>query len=76
MNETRTAIAKPVAGVEAQAHATCFGPGDRYRVAWTLPHLVEAGPDPVLTAEPAPDAGEWQHRLWGRIVNSGLASSA
>ncbi len=69
------AIAKPVTGEEARALADCFGPDDCYGVAWTLLHLIETGPNPVLTTEPAPDAGEWHHRLWVRIVNSGLSPS-
>ncbi|WP_328957893.1 hypothetical protein [Kitasatospora purpeofusca] len=74
--EQLEAIAGPVTGVEAQVLVTCFGPDDCYGVAWTLLHLIETGPNPVLIAEPAPDAGEWHHRLWGRIVNSGLSPSA
>ncbi|MFJ4792823.1 hypothetical protein [Kitasatospora purpeofusca] len=70
------AVTEPVTGAEARALATCFGSDDCYGVAWTLLHLVETGPNLVLAAEPAPDSGEWHHRLWGRIVNSGPASSA
>ncbi|MGY0460337.1 hypothetical protein ACW14Y_08715 [Kitasatospora sp. cg17-2] len=70
------AVTKPVTGAEARALASCFGPDDCYGLAWTLLHLVETGPNPVLATEPAPNAGEWHHRLWGRIVNSGPASSA
>jgi hypothetical protein len=73
--EQLEAIAKPVTREEAQALVACFGPDDCYGVAWALLHLIETGPNPVLIAEPAPDANEWHHTLWARIVNSGLASA-
>ncbi|MGW7138942.1 hypothetical protein [Streptomyces xanthophaeus] len=44
------AITKPVTGEEAAALVSCFGPDDCYGVAWTLLHLVEFGPNPVLNA--------------------------
>ncbi|ATW52063.1 hypothetical protein CGZ69_34085 [Streptomyces peucetius subsp. caesius ATCC 27952] len=31
--------------------------------------LVGTGPNPVLTAEPGPDADEWHQRLYGRAVS-------
>ncbi|MGN9756984.1 hypothetical protein [Streptomyces sp. SD31] len=43
---------------EARAAADCFGPDDCYGVTWTLPHLVETGPNPrvvnvgLVTDEP------------------------
>ncbi|WP_405888996.1 hypothetical protein OG762_39400 [Streptomyces sp. NBC_01136] len=67
------AIHRPVTGEEARALVSCFGPDDCYGVAWTLLHLIETGPNPVLTTPPSPDANEWQHTLWRRIVNGGLA---
>ena len=66
------AITTPVTAAEAQALANCFGPDDCYGVAWTLLHLIETGPNPVLTPTPAPDDNEWRHRLWNRAANSGL----
>ncbi|GGM14047.1 hypothetical protein GCM10010129_67770 [Streptomyces fumigatiscleroticus] len=66
------AISRPVTGEEAKALAACFGPDDCYGVAWTLLHLIETGPNPVLTAKPAPDANEWHHTLWKRAANAGL----
>lgn len=66
------AIARPVTGEEARAFVDCFGPDDCYGLAWTLLHLIETGPNPVLTSRPTPDANEWQHRLWLRAVNGGL----
>ncbi|MGW4781430.1 hypothetical protein ACWEPA_32825 [Streptomyces filamentosus] len=62
------AISKPVTGEEAAVLATCFGPDDCYGVAWTLLHLIETGPNPVLMTKPAPDANEWHHRLYGRAM--------
>ncbi|WP_406516020.1 hypothetical protein OH809_34660 [Streptomyces sp. NBC_00873] len=66
------AVSRPVMAEEAKALAGCFGPDDCYGVAWSLLHLIETGPNPVLTAEPAPGANEWHHRLWARAVNGGL----
>lgn len=60
------AIPEPVTGEEALALAACFGPDDCYGVAWTLLHLIETGPNPVLTAKPAADANEWHQRLYDR----------
>ncbi len=66
------AIAKPVTAEEAKALASCFGPDDCYGVAWTLLHLIETGPNPVLTSKPAPGANEWHQRLYDRAVFGGL----
>jgi hypothetical protein len=66
------AISRPVTAEEATALVACFGPDDCYGVAWTLLHLIETGPNPVLTTKPAPDANEWHDRLWRRAVNAGL----
>ncbi|MCX5046860.1 MULTISPECIES: hypothetical protein [unclassified Streptomyces] len=49
-------------------------PDDCHGVAWSLPHQIETGPNPVLTVRPGPAAGEWQHRLWQRCVNAGLVA--
>ena len=67
-----TAISRPVTAEEAQALLTCFGPDGCYGLAWSLLHLIETGPNPVLVTRPAPDANEWHHRLWQRAVNGGL----
>jgi hypothetical protein len=72
--EQMGAIAEPVTAEEARALAGCFGPDDCYGVAWTLLHLIETGPNPVYTVRPAPEANEWQHRLWQRCVNAGLVA--
>ncbi|WP_240363264.1 MULTISPECIES: hypothetical protein [unclassified Streptomyces] len=66
-------ISRPVTGEEAKALVSCFGPDDCYGVAWTLLHLIETGPNPVLTAPPAAEANGWHHTLWRRIVHGGLA---
>ncbi|WP_232542657.1 hypothetical protein [Streptomyces sp. QHH-9511] len=63
-------ISRPVTAEEAAALVTCFGPDDCYGVAWSLLHLIESGPNPVLTTPPAPDANEWHARLWRRAVNA------
>ncbi|WP_263101787.1 hypothetical protein [Kitasatospora sp. DSM 101779] len=66
------AITRPVTAEEAARLAQCFGPDDCYGVAWTLLHLVESAPTPVLTAEPGQDTNEWHRRLRRRAVNAGL----
>ncbi|MGW7026882.1 hypothetical protein ACWGFX_06795 [Streptomyces xanthophaeus] len=65
------AITKPMTGEETAALVSCFGPDDCHGVAWTLLHLIEAGPNPALDAKPAPDANEWHHRLYDRAVVEG-----
>ncbi|MEU8953722.1 hypothetical protein AB0C93_05405 [Streptomyces sp. NPDC048518] len=40
--------------------------------AWTLLHLIETGPNPVLTTRPGPDANEWRRLLYDRAVRAGL----
>ncbi|MGP3990789.1 hypothetical protein [Streptomyces sp. 3N207] len=67
------AIPRPVTAEEAKALVKCFGPDDCYGIAWTLLHLIETGPNPVLTRKPAPDANEWHHMLWKRAVCGGLS---
>ncbi|MEU1329819.1 hypothetical protein [Streptomyces sp. NPDC005865] len=66
------AIPKPVTGEEAEALVSCCGPDDCYGVAWTLLHLIETCPNPVLTTHPGPDANEWHQRLYDRAVRAGL----
>ncbi|MBT2487862.1 hypothetical protein J7E96_04805 [Streptomyces sp. ISL-96] len=66
------AISRPVTAEEARALVACFGPDDCYGVAWSLLHIIETGPDPVLTTKPAPDSSEWLDRLWRRAVDGGL----
>ncbi|MEU7697497.1 hypothetical protein [Streptomyces sp. NPDC039028] len=65
-------ISPPVTGEEARALVSCFGPDDCYGVAWTLLHLIETGPNPVLATDPGPDADEWRQRLYRRAANGGL----
>ncbi|WP_206745434.1 hypothetical protein [Streptomyces sp. CB02009] len=45
---------------------------DCYGVARTLLHIIETGPNPVLTIDPGPDAHEWRKRLDDRAVAEGL----
>jgi hypothetical protein len=66
------AIPKPVTPGEAKALLSCLGPDDCYGVAWTLLHLVETGPNPVLPTDPGPDANEWHQRLLHRAMNGRL----
>lgn len=66
------AITKPVTAQEAKALTGRFGPDDCYGVAWTLLHLIETGPNPVLTTRPARDDNEWHRTLYLRAVNAGL----
>ena len=66
------AIAAPVTREEAKALVACFGPDDCYGVAGTLLHLIETGPNPVLTGDPGSEANEWHQRLYARAVNGGL----
>ncbi|GAA4907761.1 hypothetical protein GCM10023237_29300 [Streptomyces coeruleoprunus] len=70
--EQLEAIPKPVTGDEAKALVACFGPDVCYGVAWTLLHLIETGPNPVLATDPGRDANEWHQRLFLRAVNGGL----
>ncbi|MEV0040090.1 hypothetical protein [Streptomyces sp. NPDC050804] len=66
------AICGPVTTEEAKALVPCFGPDDCYGAVWTLLHLIETGPNPVLTTQPDPDGNEWHHRLYNRAVFGGL----
>jgi hypothetical protein len=52
--EQLEAIPKPVTGEEARALVSCFGPDDCHGVAGTLLHLIDTGPNPVLTTDPDP----------------------
>ncbi|MEU7159170.1 hypothetical protein AB0A98_22430 [Streptomyces chrestomyceticus] len=70
------AIIEPVTGEEARALLGCFGPDDCYGVAGALLHLIETGPNPVLTENPGPGANEWVQRLYARAVNGGLIPGA
>jgi hypothetical protein len=71
-----TAILMPVTAREARALVACFGPDDCFGMAWSLLHLIETCPNPVLRVEPAPEANWWERRLWQRIVAGGLAPVA
>ncbi|MET8272632.1 hypothetical protein ACWD62_22360 [Streptomyces sp. NPDC005146] len=68
--EQLEAIPKPVTGEEELV--SCFGSDDCYGVAGTLLHLIETGPNLVLTTDPAPEANEWRRWLYDRAVFAGL----
>ncbi len=70
------AIVEPVTGEEARALVSCFGPDDCFGVAGSLLHLIETGPNPVLTDDPGPGANEWVQRLYDRAVCGGLIPGA
>ncbi|MEV6924334.1 hypothetical protein AB0M46_07485 [Dactylosporangium sp. NPDC051485] len=60
------AIAKPVTQEEAEALIEAFGPDTCFGLAWTLLHLVESAPVPVVTAEPPDGSNDWVVLLWRR----------
>ncbi|MFG2941453.1 hypothetical protein [Streptomyces sp. NPDC048282] len=62
------AIPGPVTAEEAEALVACFAPDDCHGVARTLLHLIDTGPNPVLTTRPDPDANKGHHRLYHRSV--------
>ncbi|MFD7668119.1 hypothetical protein [Streptomyces sp. NPDC059788] len=70
------AIVEPVTGEEARAPVACFGPDDCYGVAGSLLHLIETGPNPVLSEDPDPGANEWVQRLYARAVCGELIQGA
>ena len=59
-------ISRPVSSQEAAALLTCFGPDDCFGLAWSLLHLIETAPEPVVTEEPDASANQWIRRLWDR----------
>ena len=62
-------IAPPVSEEEARALLRSFGPDDCFGLAWTLVHLIETAPNPVLIEEPGESEGEWIRLLWERQSN-------
>ncbi|MEU8139918.1 hypothetical protein [Streptodolium elevatio] len=46
-----------------------FGADSSFGVAWSLLHLIETAPMPVVAAEPPAGANEWLARLWLRYDN-------
>ncbi|QES52756.1 hypothetical protein DEJ50_29925 [Streptomyces venezuelae] len=70
MEQALHAIEKPVTDEEARLLVACFGDDDCFGLAWTLLHLVESAPSPVVTSQPPDDANAWISRLWMRYQNS------
>lgn len=70
MERALHAIEKPVTDEEARLLVTCFGDDDCFGLAWTLLHLVESAPSPVVNSRPPDDANAWISRLWMRYQNS------
>ncbi|MCW3845553.1 hypothetical protein ONA70_36380 [Micromonospora yasonensis] len=64
------AIESPVSDEEAQLLAKCFGVDNCFGLSWTLLHLVESAPSPVVASEPEPGANPWLVMLWQRYQNS------
>lgn len=60
------AIARPVSNAEARMLLAVFGPDDCYGLAWTLLHLIETAPQPVVDNVPAPHSNWWIRTLWDR----------
>ena len=63
------AIGQPVTDEEAALLATCFGDDNCFGLAWTLLHLIETAPTPLVVSEPAEDSNEWIIRSWRRYQN-------
>ncbi|WPW19196.1 hypothetical protein [Streptomyces sp. HNS054] len=70
MERALQAIGKPVTDEEAKLLVNCFGEDDCFGLAWTLLHLVESAPSPVVTCAPPADANVWIQRMWTRYQNS------
>jgi hypothetical protein len=51
---------------EARALATAFGPDECFGLAWTLLHLIETAPSPVVRQQPPEGASEWIRLIWDR----------
>ncbi len=63
-------IAPPVTDEEARLLVDSFGEDNCFGLAWTLLHLIETAPSPVVTAEPPAGANPWIHRLWTGYQNT------
>ncbi|MDZ5443990.1 hypothetical protein U2F26_14790 [Micromonospora sp. 4G57] len=59
-------IQPPVSDEEAQLLIRLFGVDNCFGLSWTLLHLVESAPSPVVTSPPAPGANQWLGMLWQR----------
>jgi hypothetical protein len=63
------AIEQPVADEEATLLATCFGDDNCFGLAWTLLHLIETAPTPLVMSEPPEGSNEWIILSWRRYQN-------
>lgn len=70
MERALHAIEKPVTVEEARLLLESFGEDNSFGLAWTLLHLIESAPSPVVTAEPPPGSNPWIERMWIRYRNS------
>jgi pimeloyl-ACP methyl ester carboxylesterase len=61
------AIERPVSGEEAQLLVNCFGDDNCFGLAWSLLHLVESAPGPVVSG---PSENMWMDSLWQRYAGS------
>ncbi|MFJ9448315.1 hypothetical protein ACIRRH_41865 [Kitasatospora sp. NPDC101235] len=68
MERALHAIEKPVTDDEARLLIDCFGDDNCFGLAWTLLHIVESAPSPVVTSESPADSNEWITRLWKRFA--------
>lgn len=64
--ELLAAIGRPLSAEDARVLLALFGPDDCYGLSWTLVHLIETAPQPVLTEAPGPDANPWVRLIWER----------
>lgn len=64
IEERLHAICFPSTVDEARAMVSLFNVDDCYGLSWTLLHLIESCGQQVIEREPAPDANEWEVRLW------------
>lgn len=70
MERALHAIEKPVTDEEARLLLGSFGEDNCFGLAWTLLHLIESAPSPVVTSEPPEGASPWITRMWLRYNNS------
>lgn len=63
-------VSRPLSHREAIALLASFGDDDCFGLAWTLLHLMESAPPPLLENEPDSSANEWVRLLWLRQVNT------
>jgi hypothetical protein len=57
-------IEPPLTDDEARLLVGSFGEDNCFGLAWTLLHLIETAPSPMVTAEPPEGSNPWVERLW------------